>query len=210
MPFYSPHSASQSLCQSMWCHRGERRCETKFLPAADGTPCGSTMWCIQGKCVDRGVLGPAMVHGNWSDYGEFGDCSRTCGGGVQYKERRCDNPRPQNGGRYCEGPSRIYRMCNIQVTHKSTRNQCNSNQCMLLKSVCRLIHSWNWSRFSWKLSKAYYSQIWNNSCNINQAWGKYWWFGQQNNSGCKKKKGIIWKGIFLASNYVLCMSSISV
>ncbi|XP_072168736.1 A disintegrin and metalloproteinase with thrombospondin motifs 18-like [Diadema setosum] len=104
----------KSLCQAMWCHRGERRCETKFLPAADGTPCGATMWCIQGKCVDRGELGPAMVHGNWSDYGEFGSCSRTCGGGVQFKERQCDNPHPQNGGRYCEGPSRIYRMCSIQ------------------------------------------------------------------------------------------------
>ncbi|XP_011676907.2 A disintegrin and metalloproteinase with thrombospondin motifs 18 [Strongylocentrotus purpuratus] len=104
----------KSLCQSMWCHRGERRCETKFLPAADGTPCGATMWCIQGKCLDRGQLGPTMVHGNWSEYGEFDVCSRTCGGGVQYKERRCDNPHPQNGGKYCEGPSRIYRMCNIQ------------------------------------------------------------------------------------------------
>ncbi|XP_022082349.1 A disintegrin and metalloproteinase with thrombospondin motifs 16-like isoform X2 [Acanthaster planci] len=104
----------KSLCQSIWCHRDERRCETKFLPAADGTSCGFQHWCIQGDCVSRDKRGPQPVHGNWSEYGEYSPCSRTCGGGIQHKERLCNNPEPQNGGRYCEGSSHIYRMCNIQ------------------------------------------------------------------------------------------------
>ncbi|XP_038067052.1 A disintegrin and metalloproteinase with thrombospondin motifs 18-like [Patiria miniata] len=104
----------KSLCQSIWCHRDERRCETKFLPAADGTSCGNGQWCIQGDCVSRNKHGPRPVHGNWSDYGDYSSCSRSCGGGVQQKERLCNNPEPQNGGRYCEGSSHIYRMCNIQ------------------------------------------------------------------------------------------------
>ncbi|XP_019636837.1 PREDICTED: A disintegrin and metalloproteinase with thrombospondin motifs 16-like [Branchiostoma belcheri] len=30
----------QDICKGLWCHRGGRRCETKFLPAAEGTSCG--------------------------------------------------------------------------------------------------------------------------------------------------------------------------
>ncbi|XP_071822540.1 A disintegrin and metalloproteinase with thrombospondin motifs 18-like isoform X2 [Apostichopus japonicus] len=104
----------KSICKSIWCHKGERRCETKFLPAADGTPCGVGVWCIQGECLLRGEKGPPPVDGGWSDYGGFQECSTSCGGGVQFKVRQCDNPAPQNGGKYCEGPSKIYQMCNTQ------------------------------------------------------------------------------------------------
>lgn len=104
----------KSLCKSIWCHKGERRCETKFLPAADGTPCGMGVWCIQGECIPRGEKGPPPVDGDWSGYGTFQECSKTCGGGVQFKIRECNNPRPQNGGKYCEGASKIYQMCNTQ------------------------------------------------------------------------------------------------
>ena len=67
--------------------------------------------------MNRGNKGPPPIDGDWADYGEYSECSRSCGGGVQFKERQCNNPRPQNGGRYCEGAGRIYRMCNIQVSH---------------------------------------------------------------------------------------------
>lgn len=30
----------QDICKSLWCFRGRKRCETKFLPAAEGTSCG--------------------------------------------------------------------------------------------------------------------------------------------------------------------------
>ncbi|XP_033625467.1 A disintegrin and metalloproteinase with thrombospondin motifs 16-like [Asterias rubens] len=104
----------KSLCQSIWCHRDERRCETKFLPAADGTPCGNEQWCIRGECINRHQRGPEPIDGSWSQYADYSSCSRTCGGGIQYKQRACDNPAPEHGGKYCEGSSHIYRMCNIQ------------------------------------------------------------------------------------------------
>lgn len=47
-------------------------------------------------------------------WGPWGDCSRTCGGGVQYTMRECDNPVPKNGGKYCEGKRVRYRSCNIE------------------------------------------------------------------------------------------------
>ncbi|KAI8501985.1 metalloendopeptidase [Branchiostoma belcheri] len=104
----------QDICKGLWCHRGGRRCETKFLPAAEGTSCGPNKWCRMGQCVDYGKDGPPAVDGGWSVFSEWAPCSRTCGGGITYKERDCNNPRPQYGGTYCVGESKIYRMCNIQ------------------------------------------------------------------------------------------------
>ena len=41
--------------------------------------------------------------GEWSEWGGWSECSKTCGGGVQYRERNCSNPAPANGGKECEG-----------------------------------------------------------------------------------------------------------
>lgn len=101
------------ICKSLWCHRVGHRCETKFMPAAEGTACGLSMWCRQGQCVKLGELGPRPIHGQWSAWSKWSECSRTCGGGVKFQERHCSNPKPQYGGKYCPGSSRIYKLCNI-------------------------------------------------------------------------------------------------
>ncbi|CAO2609839.1 A disintegrin and metalloproteinase with thrombospondin motifs 18, partial [Lemmus lemmus] len=109
----------KDICKSLWCHRVGHRCETKFTPAAEGTICGLSMWCRQGQCVKLGELGPRPIHGQWSAWSKWSECSRTCGGGVKYQERHCSNPKPQYGGKFCPGSSRIYKLCNI--------NPCNEN-----------------------------------------------------------------------------------
>ncbi|KAM7058442.1 A disintegrin and metalloproteinase with thrombospondin motifs 18 isoform 1-T1 [Molossus nigricans] len=109
----------KDICKSLWCHRVGHRCETKFMPAAEGTVCGLSMWCRQGQCVKFGELGPRPIHGQWSAWSKWSECSRTCGGGVRYQERHCNNPKPQYGGKFCPGSSRIYQLCNI--------NPCNEN-----------------------------------------------------------------------------------
>lgn len=55
------------------------------------------------------------VNGGWGLWGPWGDCSRTCSGGVQYSFRSCDNPVPKNGGKYCEGKRIQYRSCNTDA-----------------------------------------------------------------------------------------------
>ncbi|EGV91764.1 A disintegrin and metalloproteinase with thrombospondin motifs 18 [Cricetulus griseus] len=109
----------KDICKSLWCHRVGHRCETKFMPAAEGTICGLSMWCRQGQCVKLGELGPRPIHGQWSAWSKWSECSRTCGGGVKHQERHCSNPKPQYGGKFCPGSSRIYKLCNI--------NPCNEN-----------------------------------------------------------------------------------
>uniref|UniRef100_A0A671TSK7 ADAM metallopeptidase with thrombospondin type 1 motif 18 n=1 Tax=Sparus aurata TaxID=8175 RepID=A0A671TSK7_SPAAU len=102
----------KDICKSLWCHRTGHRCETKFMPAAEGTGCGPDMWCRRGQCVKHGEHGPRAVHGQWSTWSQWSHCSRSCGGGVMYRERSCTSPRPQNNGKFCSGSSRLNQLCN--------------------------------------------------------------------------------------------------
>ncbi|KAL5022410.1 hypothetical protein ScPMuIL_001565 [Solemya velum] len=102
------------LCQSLWCYEGGMMCETKFLPAAEGTVCGHGMWCIHGNCVrsDRDSL--KATNGGWSEWSVWSDCTRTCGGGVWSRSRECTQPEPSHGGQYCRGDEKVYQTCNTQ------------------------------------------------------------------------------------------------
>ena len=49
-----------------------------------------TKWCISGRCEHTGVL---PIDGGWSEWSSYTNCSRECGGGLQYRQRKCDNPK---------------------------------------------------------------------------------------------------------------------
>ncbi|KAF6716168.1 A disintegrin and metalloproteinase with thrombospondin motifs 2 [Oryzias melastigma] len=102
-------------CKQLWCSHPDNPffCKTKKGPPIDGTMCGSGKHCFKGKCV---WLTPDIMRqdGNWGLWSEFGQCSRTCGGGVQFRTRTCDNPRPANGGRTCVGATFQFQMCNTE------------------------------------------------------------------------------------------------
>ncbi|KAM4689252.1 A disintegrin and metalloproteinase with thrombospondin motifs 16 [Discoglossus pictus] len=110
----------KDICKALWCHRIGRKCETKFMPAAEGTTCGHEMWCRRGQCVKHGDEGPKPTDGQWSDWSAWTTCTRTCGGGVSYKERQCNNPRPSYGGKFCDGSSRLFKLCNSQSCSKNS------------------------------------------------------------------------------------------
>ena len=53
-----------------------------------------------------------LVHGGWSAWSNYTDCSISCGGGgTQYRNRTCTNPKPDHGGRLCEGDQVQNRTC---------------------------------------------------------------------------------------------------
>lgn len=43
------------------------------------------------------------VDGSWGTWGPWALCSKTCGGGKQHRERKCDSPAPAHGGTNCTG-----------------------------------------------------------------------------------------------------------
>uniref|UniRef100_A0A2C9K848 Hemicentin-1 n=1 Tax=Biomphalaria glabrata TaxID=6526 RepID=A0A2C9K848_BIOGL len=55
------------------------------------------------------------VHGEYSPWTEWGACSTSCGKGSKTRRRTCDNPRPENGGRDCIGPSVENTNCVIEL-----------------------------------------------------------------------------------------------
>lgn len=71
-------------------------------------------WCIRSKCVEIGER-PQAVNGGWGEWSKPTQCSRTCGGGVSYQERDCNNPVPLNKGRYCIGERKKVQICNANV-----------------------------------------------------------------------------------------------
>ncbi|KAF4533401.1 hypothetical protein B566_EDAN003695, partial [Ephemera danica] len=104
-------------CATLWCsreHVGQDGCISQFIPWADGTPCGHNEWCQKGSCVtiNRDSLKPR--HGSWSSWGPWGECSRTCGGGIRQARRECNNPSPEHGGHYCLGERVKYESCQTQ------------------------------------------------------------------------------------------------
>ncbi|KAL7038269.1 hypothetical protein ACKWTF_009531 [Chironomus riparius] len=104
-------------CSRLWCSQNNQEdhgCRTQHMPWADGTTCGENQWCQKGECVTRNRSALAPIHGGWGEWSEFGDCSRTCGGGVQSAVRKCDNPTPANGGKFCVGQKIQHRSCNTQ------------------------------------------------------------------------------------------------
>lgn len=58
---------------------------------------------------------PCKVNGNWAAWGEWGICSKTCGGGYRRRDRTCTNPAPHNGGLACQGSSVQLANCNTQL-----------------------------------------------------------------------------------------------
>ena len=52
------------------------------------------------------------TNGGWGSYGSWSDCSVTCGGGKQSRDRTCNSPTPAGGGADCTGSSADIQACN--------------------------------------------------------------------------------------------------
>uniref|UniRef100_A0A8C7WJV2 ADAM metallopeptidase with thrombospondin type 1 motif, 2a n=1 Tax=Oncorhynchus mykiss TaxID=8022 RepID=A0A8C7WJV2_ONCMY len=106
-------------CKQLWCSHPDNPffCKTKKGPPIDGTTCAAGKHCFKGYCMK---LTPDILRqdGAWGQWSNFGSCSRTCGGGVRFRTRQCDNPIPANGGRTCYGNSYEFQLCNLEECSK--------------------------------------------------------------------------------------------
>lgn len=74
--------------------------------SADGTVTEQHKYCISAH-VDS-VL---PIDGEWSQWSLWGDCSVSCGQGKKSRFRLCNNPAPQDGGRFCVGEPFEWQPC---------------------------------------------------------------------------------------------------
>ena len=54
------------------------------------------------------------IHGQWTAWSRWSDCSHTCSGGIKYRDRTCSNPPPSNEGKTCTGNSTEVEMCSVR------------------------------------------------------------------------------------------------
>ncbi|TKS81811.1 disintegrin and metalloproteinase with thrombospondin motifs 16 [Collichthys lucidus] len=92
----------------------DTQCKWQFGEKAKLCTLDFKKWCRRGQCVKQGDEGPRPQHGLWSEWSSWSACSRSCESGVTYRERQCNNPRPAYGGKFCEGSSRSYKLCNTE------------------------------------------------------------------------------------------------
>uniref|UniRef100_A0A8B9HH99 A disintegrin and metalloproteinase with thrombospondin motifs 1 n=1 Tax=Astyanax mexicanus TaxID=7994 RepID=A0A8B9HH99_ASTMX len=121
------NSSATEVCRQLWCQQeGQSVCTTRngSLPWADGTHCAHGKTCLDGVCTaTEEVMKPKVsVDGGWGEWGAWQQCSRSCGGGVMFSYRECDQPTPQNGGSYCRGQRVQYQSCNTQTCESSHGN----------------------------------------------------------------------------------------
>ena len=63
-----------------------------------------------------------VVDGVWTLWADFGDCSKTCGGGEQSRNRSCSNPAPLNGGQDCDGDAVETQACSTDACPRKLLN----------------------------------------------------------------------------------------
>ena len=69
------------------------------------------------------------MDGLYSNWEEWGLCTKTCGDGSQERIRECDNPTPKHNGKDCVGPQNELRPCKDA--------ECPSNSCNHSKFGCQ-------------------------------------------------------------------------
>ncbi|KAI8485010.1 hypothetical protein Bbelb_372560 [Branchiostoma belcheri] len=89
----------------------DRTC-TNPAPANGGADCDGP--AQETQACDTGVSCP--VDGGWSDWGQWSNCSVTCGVGTETRDRTCTNPAPANGGADCDGPAQETQTCDTGVS----------------------------------------------------------------------------------------------
>ena len=53
-----------------------------------------------------------LVDGGFGEWGDWDECSVSCGGGSKSRTRACNNPVPSNGGADCSGERKQTQQCN--------------------------------------------------------------------------------------------------
>ncbi|XP_060739607.1 A disintegrin and metalloproteinase with thrombospondin motifs 3 [Tachysurus vachellii] len=121
-------------CKQLWCSHPDNPyfCKTKKGPPLDGTECAPGKWCYKGHCMWKNA-NQVKQDGAWGLWTKYGSCSRSCGTGVRFRTRQCNNPAPSNGGQDCPGVNYEFQLCNTDDCPKHFEDF-RAQQCQLRNS----------------------------------------------------------------------------
>lgn len=107
--FWTEWSGCEGICGTGFQQR-VRQCNSP-PPAYGGTVCVGPP--VEKRPCDTGVFCP--IDGGWSLWTDWSPCSERCGIGVSIRNRMCNAPVPQVGGKSCFGPPVEKRKCDTGV-----------------------------------------------------------------------------------------------
>uniref|UniRef100_A0A5S6QY43 Peptidase M12B domain-containing protein n=1 Tax=Trichuris muris TaxID=70415 RepID=A0A5S6QY43_TRIMR len=96
------------ICYVLWCSNGGTTISSAH-PALEGTWCGGSQWCKNGKCVQWPLdQVPVAIDGQWSAWSlprhsHCSDCVVKGALRLRKEVRSCTSPSPNNGGEDCPG-----------------------------------------------------------------------------------------------------------
>uniref|UniRef100_A0A8C8EQ44 Thrombospondin 1a n=1 Tax=Oncorhynchus tshawytscha TaxID=74940 RepID=A0A8C8EQ44_ONCTS len=80
----------------------------------------------QGRETEVCQESPCPINGGWGPWSLWDTCSVTCGGGLQTRQRLCNNPAPKYNGKECQGDTKTSQLCGKE---DCPINGCLSNPC---------------------------------------------------------------------------------
>jgi len=113
---FSTESSCKKLKQT--CTKLKNKCTWKFNGALGNSNNAKTCknklgWYKNRKVEDHcKITCKKCAHGKWTNWGSYGACTKTCGGGTKTKTRTCTNPAPFGGGDTCPGSDSSSTSCN--------------------------------------------------------------------------------------------------
>ena len=88
-------------------------------------------------------------NGNWGLWSEWSSCDATCGGGSRSRERLCDSPAPDKGGKFCLGFGLEVAHCNSVVCKGDfVLKECPQAHLVMLFSLLENGNWGNWGKWS--------------------------------------------------------------
>ncbi|KAL1492641.1 hypothetical protein ABEB36_010871 [Hypothenemus hampei] len=90
--------------------------KTRFRTCTNPAPAFGGRVCvgqdrIEAFCTETPPCPTQPIDGGWSAWSSWSACSSNCGG-YKTRQRSCDNPTPEKGGRPCKGNDIEYSSCN--------------------------------------------------------------------------------------------------
>ncbi|XP_052212308.1 SCO-spondin-like isoform X4 [Dreissena polymorpha] len=101
-----PWAACTVTCETGVTNR-TRLCSNP-APANGGKTCEGIKYETK-SCT---VTTTCPIDGEWGSWNAWSDCDKTCGDGVSFRLRKCDNPPPMYNGSLCAGKNIDIELCN--------------------------------------------------------------------------------------------------
>lgn len=105
-----------SLCPLCYNEDKERPKQKRFRKCDAPLPAFGGLNCEGNEMEERDCeINYCPIHGGWSEWSSWGECSKTCGRGLKVRKRYCNNPAVKHNGNICEGENVEYEECKVKV-----------------------------------------------------------------------------------------------